>query len=152
MKKLTLVIVALLLAGASEAIAGPYGRGRGGWGAGGVYARMFDANTIETVIGDVVKINKIKPMRGMSYGVELVLKTEKETLSIHLGPGWFIDNQDTKIAVKDHLEVKGSRVTIDGKPALLAATVKKGDAVLQLRDDAGFPMWAAWRGNPPATK
>jgi len=41
--------------------------------------------------------------------------------------------------------VKGSRFTLGGKPAIIAAEVKKGDEVLKLRDDAGFPMWIGWR-------
>ncbi len=41
--------------------------------------------------------------------------------------------------------LKGSRVTVAGKPALIAAEVTKGDALLKLRDDSGIPAWAGWR-------
>ena len=44
-----------------------------------------------------------------------------------MGPGWFIENQDIKIEPKDKVEVKGSRITFEGKPAIIAAEVKKGD-------------------------
>ena len=81
----------------------------------------------------------------MSYGVHLELKTDKETVSVHLGPGWFIENQDITIEPKDKVEIKGSRVTFDGKPAIIAAEVKKGDEVLKLRDQNGIPFWAGWR-------
>jgi hypothetical protein len=64
---------------------------------------------------------------------------------VHLGPGFYIENQDVKLQAKDKVEVKGSRVTFDGKPAIIAAEVKKGDEVLKLRDDAGFPAWIGWR-------
>jgi hypothetical protein len=50
-----------------------------------------------------------------------------------------------KIEPKDKVEIKGSRVTLQGQPALIAAEVKKGDGVLKLRDDAEVPMWAGWR-------
>jgi hypothetical protein len=50
-----------------------------------------------------------------------------------------------KIAAKNKVEVKGSRITFGGKPVIIAAEVKKGDEVLKLRDDAGFPVWIAWR-------
>jgi hypothetical protein len=43
------------------------------------------------------------------------------------------------------IEVKGSRVTFEGKPALIAAEVRKGDEVLKLRDEAGMPLWSGWR-------
>jgi hypothetical protein len=84
-------------------------------------------------------------MKGMHYGIHLLLKTDKETIDVHLGPGWYIERLDTKIEEGDKIEVKGSRVTIAGKPAIIAAEVKKGDSILVLRDSAGVPAWAGWR-------
>jgi hypothetical protein len=81
----------------------------------------------------------------MGYGIHLLLKSDKETVSVHLGPAWFVENQDTKIEAKDKIEVRGSRVTFEGKPALIAAEVRKGDEVLKLRDEAGVPLWSGWR-------
>jgi hypothetical protein len=120
-------------------------RGSGGWGPGGAYGRIYDTKTVETVSGEVVKVDRITPMRGMSAGVHLVVKTDKGDVSVHLGPQWYLENQDVKIEPKDKVEITGSRVTVQGKPALIAAEVKKGGEVLKLRDDAGIPMWAGWR-------
>jgi hypothetical protein len=106
---------------------------------------MFDPKTVETVTGEVVKVDRITPMRGMSSGVHLVVKTDKGDVSVHLGPQWYLENQDVKIEPKDKVEIKGSRVTLQGQATLIAAEVKKGDEVLKLRDDAGVPMWAGWR-------
>jgi hypothetical protein len=123
-----------------------HGAGRsGGWGAGDGYVRSFNPKTVETATGEVLKIDRFKPGKGMSDGVHLQLKTDQETISVHLGPAWYIDNQDTKIEANDKLIVKGSRVTFDGKPALIAAEVVKGDEVLRLRDKDGIPVWAGWR-------
>jgi hypothetical protein len=120
-------------------------RGSGGWGPGTSYGRMYDTKTVETVSGEVIKVDRITPMRGMSSGVHLMVKTDKGEVSVHLGPQWYLENQDIRIEPKDTVEIKGSRVTIQGQPALIAAEVKKGDQVLKLRDDAGIPMWAGWR-------
>jgi hypothetical protein len=120
------------------------GRVAGG-GAGSQYNRLYNTNTVETVSGEVIAVNHITSTNGMSYGVHLELKTDKETVSVHLGPGWFIENQDITIEPKDKVEIKGSRVTFDGKPAIIAAEVKKGDEVLKLRDQNGIPFWAGWR-------
>jgi hypothetical protein len=38
--------------------------------------------------------------------------------------------------------VKGSRITFEGKPVILAVTVTKGGATMTLRDDAGRPAWS----------
>jgi hypothetical protein len=120
-------------------------KGSGGWGAGGHYARIYNPQAVETITGEVMSIDKFTPMKGMCYGIHIVVKTDKETLPVHLGPGWYIENQDVKILPKDKIEVKGSRVTFWGKPALIAAEVKKGDEVLTLRDTKGFPVWSGWR-------
>ena len=84
-------------------------------------------------------------MKGMGAGIHLQLKTDKETISVHLGPAWYIERLDAQIEKGNKIEVKGSRVTAAGKPAIIAAEVKKGDALLKLRDDSGIPAWAGWR-------
>jgi hypothetical protein len=122
-------------------------RGGGGWGAGGQYGRLYDAKTVETVSGEVTSVQEMTPFKSMGRGVHLMLKTDKETISVHLGPVWYIERQDTKIAAGDKIEVKGSRITYEGKPAIIAAEIHKGDEVLMLRDANGIPMWAGWRRN-----
>jgi len=141
------VVATLSLFAANAALAqrGMMRRGGGGWGAGTAYARLFDPRTVETVSGEVVLIEKIKPMKGMRYGIHAVIRTDKETLSVHLGPDWYMENQDMEIAAKDKVEVKGSRVTIEGKPAIIASEVKKGEDILVLRDANGIPAWSGWR-------
>jgi hypothetical protein len=109
---------------------------------------FYDPKTLETIAGEVVSVDLVTPMKGMSQGVHLAVKTEKETLDVHLGPSWYLENQDVKLVPKDQVEVKGSRVTVAGKPALIAAEVKKGDGVLVLRDEKGFPAWSAMRRRP----
>ena len=119
--------------------------GSGGWGPGSPYQRLYDPSTVETVTGTVQSVDRIAPTRGMSYGVHILLKTEKETIPVHLGPAWYIERLDTKLEKGDKVEVKGSKITFNGKPAIIAAEVKKGDSVLILRDSSGVPAWAGWR-------
>ena len=140
-----IVVFGLFLVTDSPAQQGMQWKGSGGWGAGTQYNRMYDPKTVETISGEVVSIDKITPMKGMYYGVHLTLKTAKETISVHMGPGWYIEKQDVKIEPKDKIEVRGSRVTFDGKPAIIAAEIKKGDDTLKLRDENGIPFWAGWR-------
>ena len=129
----------------ASAQAGPRWRGSQGWGRGSDYARLYDAKTVETVKGEIVSVQTFAPSKGSGYGVHVQLRTERETLAVHLGPTWYIENQDTKIEAKDVVEVRGSRVTFEGKPALIAAELKKGDETLHLRDQDGSPAWAGWR-------
>lgn len=144
------VLTVLGVLGAGDALAQGRGAqrgggGGGGWGAGTAYARLYNPQTVESISGEVVSVDHITPMKGMSYGVHLMVKTDRETISVHLGPGWYLENQDTAILANDRVEVRGSRVTFEGKPAIIAATVKKGEAELTLRDAAGFPTWSGWR-------
>ena len=150
MKKLGLLVVligsiSLIMATESSARWGMKWRGSGGWGQNSQYGRMYDPKTVETIKGEVVSVDQITPKNCKSYGIHLMLKTDQETLSVHLGPGWYIENQDTKIEPKDKIEVKGSRITYEGKPAIIVAEVKKGDEILRLRDENGFPAWSGWR-------
>ena len=152
MKTITSVLAVVALGvclGGSDSFAQPgpgmMWRGSGGWGPGTPYNRMYDSKTVETITGEVASVDRITPSKGMGGGVHMLVKTEKETISVHLGPSWYIENQDVRIEPNDKVEVKGSKITFGGKPAIIAAEVKKGDDVLKLRDDAGYPVWAAWR-------
>ena len=138
------MILSLVFIHSGDALA-KRGWSSGGWGPGSPYSKLYNPQTIETVSGEVVSIGYAMPMKGMGQGVVIVFKTSKETLNVHLGPSWFIEKQDFKIEPKDRLEINGSRVELAGKPVLIAAEVKKGDQYLKLRDESGFPIWAAWR-------
>lgn len=144
---LTAVISILILLFATESFAqrGMGWKGSGGWSMGTSYGKMYNPKTVETISGEVVSVDKITPIKGMSYGIHITVKTDKETISVHMGPRWFIENQDIKIEPKDKVEVKGSRITFEGKPAVIAAEVKKGNDILILRDENGFPAWSGWR-------
>ena len=137
---LLLIMVAATVYAASEGSGGG-----GGWGPGGAYGRMYDPAKVQTVTGKVLAVEKFKPRKGMGTGIHLKLKTDQGVIPVHLGPSWYIDKLDTKIKKGDTVEVKGSRVTFNGKPAIIAAEVKKGDKVLKLRDDAGIPAWRGQR-------
>ena len=150
MKSAVAVIAVLAMAGGlviGEAWAqkGMRLKGSGGWAPGSPYARLYDPRTVETVSGEIASVDPITPMKGMSPGVHLTVKADKETLSVHLGPTWYLENQDVKLAPGDTVEITGSRITFAGQPALIATEVKKGNETLTLRDGAGNPMWSAWR-------
>jgi hypothetical protein len=132
--------------GAAAQPGGPGGRARGG---NGPSARRYDPATVEDVTGEVLRVERVPAKRGgKGPGIHLVLKTASGELAVHLGPASYVDKQPMTFAPKDQVEVHGSRVTVGGMPALIAARVTKGSAVLQLRDDNGVPVW---RGQGRAT-
>ena len=147
MKKVAVIVSVLFLMVAANSFAeqGADWKGSGGWGMGGQYTRLYDVKTVETISGEILSVDKFNPQKGMSAGIHLKVKTDKETISVHLGPVWYMEKQDVKLSPKDKIEVKGSRITFNGKPAIIAAEVKKGDEILTLRDANGVPMWSGWR-------
>ncbi len=143
---------ALFVANGVVAQGGP-GRGRDPQRGG----RGYDPKTVETISGEVVRVEQFRgPGKGQAdrrraghAGVHLTLKSDAETIAVHLGPSWYLDEQSLKIAAKDRIEVQGSRVTIDGAPAIIAARVKKGDQSLRLRNDMGIPAWSGQGRSAP---
>jgi len=144
MKKVAVIVSVLFLMVAANSFAeqGADWKGSGGWGMGGQYTRLYDVKTVETISGEILSVDKFNPQKGMSAGIHLKVKTDKETISVHLGPVWYMEKQDVKLSPKDKIEVKGSRITFNGKPAIIAAEVKKGDEILTLRDANGVNMWS----------
>jgi hypothetical protein len=118
----------------------------GGWGIGTKYDKLFNPKKLATYSGKVVSIDYIKPIKGMTPGVHALLETEDgESVAVHLGPAWYIENQDVIIAPKDQIEVTGCKVKLNGDNAVIATEVKRGEEVLVLRDDKGKPVWSGWR-------
>jgi hypothetical protein len=107
------------------------------------YGKMWDAGTVETLKGQVVTVEKYVPGRGGTvFGLRLTMQTDSESVSVILGPAWYIEAQQFKFEPGDTLEVKGSRMSAQGQPAMIAAEVKKGDKSLKLRNETGNPLWS----------
>jgi len=150
MKTLGIILAAILvasLAPISDSSAQRRGMGKrqGGWGQESSYARLYNPQTVETLSGVVESVAKFTPNKPMSKGVHAVLKTDKETITVHLGPAWFIDNHNPRVGPGDRVEITGSRIMFDGKPAIIAASVTKDGETLTLRDASGIPVWSGWR-------
>lgn len=140
-----IIVIFLAVAVDAGAQGGPHGRGPGPRG------RLYDPKTVETVAGEVVAVERGTGPGAGGGGIHLVLRTDAAaSFSVRLGPASYVDRQPMKIAAGDRVEVQGSRVTIDGKPALIAAEVRKGSQTLVLRDAAGVPRWSGGgRGAKP---
>lgn len=147
--KMQMTLLALVAAGALagpsvRAQCGPGWHGSQGWGTQGPYGHLFDSHTIVTLSGRVTAVDRFTP-QGMGPGIHVILETADETVPIHVGPEWYVAGQDTKLEVGDKIQVRGSRVTFESKPAIIAVEIRKGEQVLRLRAENGFPVWAGWR-------
>ena len=121
------------------------GCGRGaGRGMDNGARRMYDPAKSEVMTGQVVSLEQQEARRGPGMGVVLKVNTGSDTLSVLLGPQWFIDEQKMKLAAGDTVEIKGVKAT-RGRDIFIAAEIKKGQEVMTLRDENGRPAWAGWR-------
>jgi hypothetical protein len=120
-------------------------KGAQGWGADSEYNRLYDKGKQASITGEVVTTGTTVPMPGMSYGIYMSVKAVSGTVTVHLAPGWFIENQDFIIAKRDKVTVKGSMVVLNGEDVMFASEVRKENLTLKLRDRNGFPLWCAWR-------
>lgn len=133
MARMAIVVVAAALAAGPVAAADAPAQAR----------RGYDPAKAETVRGEVVSVDRTVPRPDGGTGVHVQLRTEDGPLTVRLGPAWWIDEQKLALAKGDTIEVRGSRVAGAEPPALVAATVRKGERVVKLRDETGAP---AWRG------
>ena len=131
----------------SVTLSAQQGSGRMG-GRGGVRSDgrgTYDPAQAEIITGEIITVKDVEFNKGRMTGVGAELKTDSQTVLVYLGPHIYVDLQNVRINVGDKVEVKGVKVLLDGRQAVLAAEVRKGDEVLKLRDDNGVPLWAGKR-------
>lgn len=140
----SLVLASLLLALATPAEAGPGPQGR--MGRGPRAEQFYDVSTVQTIAGEVQSVERVEG-RGPSEGVHVTVQTGTALVTVALGPSWYLEEQKLEIAKGDKVVIVGSLVDLAGTKTLLAAEVRKGDQVVSLRDETGFPRWSR-RGAP----
>jgi hypothetical protein len=106
---------------------------------------MYDKRAEVTVIGTVEEVREMTGMGGMTggtaRGMHVMLKTDKETFEVHLGPVHYLKEQKVDLAKGDAIEVSGARVTMGDRRVILARELRKGDQTWTLRDAEGRPRW-----------
>lgn len=140
---LTTVLVGVFFGSEASAQQSPMRKGEEEWGPCKYYTRHYNRHLVESVAGEVVSVDEFRPVEDVSPGVQIMLKTDKETIPVHLGPSWYVDNQDVRILPGNKVEVKGSRINFQDKTVIMAAEVKRGNQNLVLRQMDGFPIWAS---------
>lgn len=103
---------------------------------------LYDTASIQTVRGEVIAVNTFPGTRGIGVGIHITLKSDSGSISVHLGPRWYLDRQKVKIVKGDMITVVGSRIIIEANPVVVAGEVEKGGDTLRLRDRQGFPLWS----------
>ncbi len=155
--KRILVIIAIALSIFVLTAPDAWARGRmhgdvaGCHGADCAEFRTYSRAALETVSGEVIEVYEATSRQGYRASLHLLVKTNEETLDVHLGPISYIEGQNFHFEPGDALEIKGDhevarsrdRFTESQIPTMIATEVTKDHETLTLRDDDGFPMWRA---------
>jgi hypothetical protein len=136
-------LLATSLAGVVLAI--PASAAAQGWWGGSPINPGFDRNTAIRVSGTVTRMS----FDARSGPATLTLECPRNTYTVILAPGWYFRQVHTEIRDGDPLTIEGSKMMDRrGNLHLVAARVtnERTGAVLELRDEAGRPLWM---GGPP---
>ncbi len=128
----TLVMFSALMLFASSAFSQGMGQRRS----------FYDQSTVTTITGTIQSVDTLTGRRGNSHMIALTVKDSSGTVSVSIGPSFYLDEQKISFKAGDMVEVTGSRVQFNENEVILAAQVKVGGKTYTLRDDSGRPVWA----------
>ncbi len=104
----------------------------------------YDRTAVVEISGVVLHVD-LAPRSGPST---LRIESEGETLTVTLGPEWYLRRLNVDFQVGDKLAIKGSKMkTKDEKIYLTAANIKnlRTGKSFELRDESGRPLWSSKR-------
>lgn len=108
------------------------------------YNRLYESSIVETFKGTVFNLTTFNPDGYIRNAVRFNLITQNDTISIHIGPSWYLDYKKFNIKEGDKVIVKGSKVVYNEKPAIIASHIQTGNTKIELRNSQGFPLWSRW--------
>ena len=126
---------------------------------------IYNPETVETLSGTVLVVNQTGPedqmgsltktgpgtVKSFHHGGATLLDLEMadgSVITVFAGPSWFLEEQEFSIEPNDTITVTGSVLQLEtplgtmySSEIMLAAEITKGQQVLTLRDEFGFPVW-----------
>ena len=104
-------------------------------------AARYDPAHQQLVTGIIVDVKDYPCPVSAAIGTHLAVKTVMETLEVHLAPAVFLKEYGIVFHAGDKVQIRGVRVTLNGKPAMLAREVTARNETFTFRDEKGRPMW-----------
>ncbi len=101
----------------------------------------YDTTNQVTIEGKIQEVRDYNcPVTG-TVGSHITVKNAEGTIEVHLAPAKFLKEYEIVLKAGDEVKVVGSKITYEGKPAILARTVTVGRETFAFRDDKGKPIW-----------
>ncbi len=123
-----------------------YQQGYPGYRGGGypdiwedLYGKMFNPKTIDTVTGEILKIQYYEEI------ILIIYTDAKKPVLVALGPTGYFEGQRKVLKPGNKVTVTGSMIIADDTPYLIATEIKEGNEELQVRDTEGHPVWMGWK-------
>jgi hypothetical protein len=114
-----------------------------------VRRRSFTGTVSDVQIGGPGRLGWLMRVHTLGLGhkgvqeTHLLVKTDADTVLIHLGPTTFLKQKGIKINEGDALQVVGARIARDDSEMVLAREIRRGTNAWTLRDPTGQPLWAS---------
>lgn len=100
----------------------------------------YDPSTAGTFSGTVRKVLRARYPDGECYLLAIINNEDGNTL-VNLAPVWHIDQNGMTIDENDTIQVRGSKVRMNGRFLIIGSEVKKEGKVAKLRDVMGASLW-----------
>lgn len=111
-------------------------------------AGAYDASQSVSLTGvTVIRVDTVQAAAGASLSA--VLASGNDSVTAWLAPVSFLTANSITLSAGDVIDISGAKVSMAGKPSLIATTIKKGETQVVLRDKAtGAPVWSGASAKP----
>jgi hypothetical protein len=113
-------------------------------------SRTYDAASAVSLTGvSIVRVDTLR--QGENASVSALLVSGSDSITAMIAPVTFLSSNSLTLAAGDVIDISGAKMSMAGKPMLVATEIKKGETKLVLRDKAtGAPAWPS--GGPAMRK
>jgi len=101
----------------------------------------YDPASVVDVEATVLEVRDAPQNKTSAKGIFLLVKTERETIDVYVGPADFLKDFDIVFARGDRVQIIGSRVRSGEGYLILAREVRRRERTLYLRTRNGEPNW-----------
>jgi DNA/RNA endonuclease YhcR with UshA esterase domain len=104
-------------------------------------ADRYDTKKEVTLTGTIT-VSEEHRGPGGAAGIHLRLKTDTDTIEIHVGPKAYLAREGVTFKVGETVTVLGARTTFEGENVIVAREIRTAAQLITLRDESGRPRWA----------
>lgn len=102
---------------------------------------QYEVSRQVNVRGIVQEVREYQCPVSDTVGTHITLKQDVGSIEVHLAPASFLKKYEIEIRKGDQVEIQGSKIIFEGKPALLAKVVADDNVTFAFRDSSGKPLW-----------